>query len=85
MPISDNLRELALSGIERHAWWLKTSSREIVHYVKMLTHKPPWETMAEAAIKEAEEALIEAATNLDKAKALYADLKTEGECECQPP
>ncbi len=85
MPISDNLRELAISGIERHAWWLKTSSREIVHYVKMLTHKPPWETMAEAAIKEAEEALAEATINLGKAKGLYADLKTEGECECQPP
>ncbi len=85
MPISDNLRELALSGVERHCWWLKQSSREVVHYVKMLTHRPVYETMAEAAIKDAEEALAEAISNLDRVKRLYFDLKVEGEGECRVP
>lgn len=85
MPISDNLRELALDGIRRHCWWVKFSSREAVHFVKMLTHRPAYETEAEAAIKDAEDALTEAQTNLARAKELYYDLKVEGECECQPP
>ena len=29
------------------------STREVVHYLKMLTHRPEYETMAEAAIKDA--------------------------------
>ena len=54
------LRSIALSGIERQADWLKSSGQQLGQYAKMLIDRPKYETKAEAALEQAQEALEEA-------------------------
>lgn len=75
--MSDNFRSIALSGITRHAEWLKTSSDQIERYVRMLGDRPDYETKAEAAMEDAEKALLEALEKLRKERRRFRRLKVE--------
>lgn len=75
--MSDNFRSIALSGIERHSGWLKTSSDQIERYVRMLGARPEYETKAEAAMGDAEKALVEALEKLRKERRRFQKLKVE--------
>ncbi len=74
MP-SDQLRQDALWWITYHSNRLRSCSLSLVEYVSWLDHRPNYETQAEAAMKDAEDALIEASINLATAQELYAALK----------
>ena len=73
------IRDIALTGIEEHASWVKYSAASIARYVKMLTYQPPFETRAEAAIEDAHKAMLEALQIIADMRAVYAMLPKEGE------
>lgn len=71
------LRDIALSGVERHSEWLRTSSQQIAQYAKMLVDRPKYETKAEGALDDAEKALVSALDQVRTTKAVIAALKMD--------
>lgn len=60
-----------LAGIESKAKWMEHDGRFLAGYVRMLPLRRDFETKAEAAIDDAERALIEALKIVRNARAAY--------------
>jgi len=72
--MSDLLRTISLEGIEFHCDTLRYAARTMSTYVMRLTHQPPYETKAGAAIEDAEKALAEALESVREMKTVYQGL-----------
>lgn len=78
MPVSqDSLDKIAFDGVDRHCKWLGISSREVVHFIKLLVAQRPFETLAEENMDNAEKALKDAIQSIQEARAYYKALPKE--------
>lgn len=75
--MTETLYKIALECIERYAHHVTRGAQEISHYVRTLTFQRSFETKAEAAIEDAEKALIQSLNMVRAAKASYQALPKE--------
>ena len=68
----------ALAAIESKCFWLKYDADELCSWVARLPFRRDFETMAEAAMDETEQCLIEALRVVRKSRAAYRNKQVEG-------